>query len=171
MSDLSKFKFWILVLLWFHNEKLTFFQHPFAVSKNLRYKVSQSLLTSDFNSVLSHNAGKLLIECSSTFTTIFIRVLNFIIMSIYLCLRFSLQLYKMRNLVIKICTWYTFIFKLKIFSLCVCVCVCVDMYMCAVCRHLCFIQVHMSKCGHGDQRTILWCQFSRLILIWGIQSK
>lgn len=131
------------------------------------------MLTSDFNSALSHNAGKLLIECSSTSTTIFIRVLNFIITSIYLCLRFSLQLYKTGNLVVKICTWYIFIFKLKIFSIffCVCVCACVDTYMCAVCRHLCFIQMHMSKCGHGDQRTILWCQFSRLILILGIQLK
>lgn len=130
------------------------------------------MLTSDFNSVLSHNAGKLLIECSSTFTTIFIMVLNFIITSIYLCLRFSLQLYKTGNLVVKICTWYILIFKLKIFSIFfVCVCACVDTYMCAVCRHLCFIQMHMSKCGHGDQRTILWCQFSRLILILGIQLK
>lgn len=127
------------------------------------------MVSSDFNSVLSHNAGELLTECSSIFTTIFIRVLNFMITSTHLCLRFLLQFYEMVNLVINICTWYFFMLKLKIFS--ICVYVCVGMYMCTVCRHLCFIQVHMSKCGRGDQRTILWCQLSSLILVLGIQLK
>lgn len=111
------------------------------------------MLTSDFNSVLSHNAGKLLIECSSTFTTIFIRVLNFIITSIYLCLRFSLQLYKTGNLVVKICTWYIFIFKLKIFSIFffVCVCLCGYVHVCSMQTSVFYTDAYVKVWAWGPE--------------------
>lgn len=123
------------------------------------------MLTSDFNSVLSHNAGKLLIECSSTFTTIFIRVLNFIITSIYLCLRFSLQLYKTGNLVVKICTWYIFIFKLKIFSIFLCVCVLVWIRTCVQYADICVLyRCICQSVGMGTRGQ--FCDVSSLVLSW-----